>query len=107
MASERRKSSSRNRSALSNRPARGTVAPAGAVKVRAGSKQFAVCIGNEGYPASLELRKLYPVLKDSFADEHGLIRIVDESGEDYLYPNSYFVRVELPEALRQKLRKIA
>lgn len=103
MASESRKSNSRNRSVVSEQPVSGAVAP----KAGANSKQFAVCIGNEGYPAALELRKLYPVLKDAFAEEHNLIRIIDESGEDYLYPNSYFVRVELPVALRQKLRKIA
>lgn len=71
------------------------------------SKQFAVCIGNQGYWASLELRKLYPVLKDAFAEEHNLIRIVDESGEDYMYPSSYFVRVELPPELRQKIAEVA
>ncbi|HYM60094.1 MAG TPA: hypothetical protein VEZ11_04305 [Thermoanaerobaculia bacterium] len=69
-------------------------------------KQFAVCVRNEGYPASLELRKLYPILKDSFAKEHDLIRVVDESGEDYLYPAGYFVPVELPVELRNRLCKI-
>ena len=68
---------------------------------------FAICILNDGYPASLELRKLYPVLEDPFADEHDLIRVVDESGEDYLFPNAYFARVELPRTVEQALRKIA
>jgi hypothetical protein len=81
-------------------------------KSRSGSpgkraRSFAVCVRNEGYEASLDLRKLYPTLPDRFADEHEFIRVVDESGEDYLYPAAYFVRVELPVALRLKLRRIA
>jgi len=66
-----------------------------------------VCVSNDGYPASLELRKLYPVLEDSFADEHNLTRVIDESGDDYLYPARFFIWVDLPAALRQRLRKIA
>jgi len=64
-------------------------------------------VRNDDYRASLELRKLYVVLDDSFAEEHQMIRVIDESGEDYLYPNSYFVRVELPRAVERTLRKIA
>ncbi|HEY0151195.1 MAG TPA: hypothetical protein VGB92_04295 [Longimicrobium sp.] len=48
--------------------------------------RFAVCIRNDDHPDALEVRKLYPVLPDSHAGEHGMVRIVDESGEDYLYP---------------------
>lgn len=51
---------------------------------------YAVCKRNEGYPASLELGRAYQVLLDPEAAEHGLLRIVDESGEDYLYPQEYF-----------------
>jgi hypothetical protein len=68
---------------------------------------FAVCVRNEDYPASLELRKLYRVIDDGFAAQHQLIRVIDESGEDYLYPADYFVRVELPRAVTQTLRRIA
>jgi hypothetical protein len=57
-------------------------------------QHFAVCVRNRGYRASLELRKFYPVLSDSFADEHQMIRVIDESGEDYLYPEKFFVRVD-------------
>ena len=66
--------------------------------------RFAVCIDNSGYPASLELRKLYQVLPDSEARAHGQMRIVDESGEDYLYPASYFITgVRLPwKQVREK-----
>lgn len=60
--------------------------------------QFIVCINNEGYSASLELRKIYRVIPDEQAADHQLIRIVDESGEDYLYPANYFIPIELPEA---------
>ena len=62
---------------------------------------------NDDYQASLELRKLYPVLGDEFGSQHGMIRVIDESGEDYLFPSTYFVRVRLPDALEKKLRKIA
>ena len=63
--------------------------------------KFAVCIKNEGYFASLELRKIYKVLPDVHAGEHKHIRVVDESGEDYLYPAEYFVLIELPQALKK------
>ena len=70
-------------------------------------RHFAICVRNEDYPASLELRKLYVVLEDSFAAEHQMIRIIDESGEDYLFPDSYFVRVQRPTGIERALRKIA
>jgi hypothetical protein len=60
--------------------------------------QFVVCIRNKDYPASLELRKLYRVVPDPEAAKHHQIRVVDESGEDYLYPEGYFVPVPLPQA---------
>jgi len=68
---------------------------------------YAVCVRNDDYPASLELRKLYPVLEDSFAAEHGMVRVIDESGEDYLYPNEFFVEVDLPKSVEETLAKIA
>jgi hypothetical protein len=60
--------------------------------------QFLLCIKNEGYPASLELRKVYQALPDPVAASRGFVRVVDESGEDYLYPSDWFVAVELPQA---------
>ena len=66
-----------------------------------------ICIRNEDYPASLELRKVYRLLSDRSADKSGLLRVIDESGEDYLYPADYFVRLDLPLGVTQKLRKIA
>jgi hypothetical protein len=67
---------------------------------------FAVCVNNEGYAASLELRKIYQVLTDDHAAEHHLIRVVDESGEDYLYPEDYFVSIELSQTLEQMFSTI-
>lgn len=61
--------------------------------------RFAVCIRNDGYPASLEVRKIYRIIPDARAAEHQLVRVIDESGEDYLYSANYFVPIELPQAL--------
>jgi len=71
------------------------------------ARSFAVCIRNDGYEASLDLRKIYTSLPDRVGEKHGLIRVIDESGEDYLYPDDYFVRLDLPLGVTQKLRKIA
>jgi hypothetical protein len=57
--------------------------------------RFAVCIKNKGYLASLELRKLYEVLDDTEAEKDDMIRVIDESGEDYLYPSNMFVPAAL------------
>lgn len=62
-------------------------------------KQFAVCVKNDGYSASLELRKIYQVLQDSQTAIHQQLRVIDESGEDYLYPANYFVLIEIPQAV--------
>jgi hypothetical protein len=67
--------------------------------------QFVVCIRNRQYPASLELRKLYQVLPDQDAAKHGQIRVIDESGEDYLYPEGYFIPVELPQSAERAVRQ--
>jgi hypothetical protein len=63
--------------------------------------QFVVCVKNEGYPASLELRKIYQVVADVRAAEHQMIRVIDESGEDYLYPADFFVPIQLPQAVEK------
>jgi hypothetical protein len=55
-------------------------------------------VKNKDYPASLELRKLYQVVADPAAAKQHQLRVIDESGEDYLYPKEYFVPVQLPEA---------
>jgi hypothetical protein len=62
---------------------------------------FRICIKNDDYPASLDVRKVYRAIPDEAAAARGLVRIVDESGEDYLYPEGYFVPIELPHAAEQ------
>jgi len=69
--------------------------------------KFVVCVRNDDYGASLELRKLYEVLPDEEAAKLGQVRIVDESGEDYLYPQSFFAPVELTALTEQLLVKAA
>ena len=69
--------------------------------------RFAVCIDNTDYPASLEMHKIYRILADQDAATDGDVRVIDESGEDYLYPAEYFVMVELPQAVEKSLLKAA
>ena len=69
------------------------------------TRQFAVCIDNSEYPASLEIHKLYRVLPDKDAEREGDLRIVDEGGEDYLYPADYFVLVAFPADTTRALKK--
>lgn len=68
---------------------------------KAQSKQLVVCIDNDGYAASLEKRKIYVALRDTAAEKYGLRRIVDESGEDYLYPKAFFRAIALPQSVRK------
>ncbi|MFQ5651180.1 MAG: hypothetical protein ACE5IY_14670 [bacterium] len=65
--------------------------------------QFAVCINNLAFPASLELHKIYRVLPDEDAAKDRDLRVIDESGEDYLYPAEYFVLMEVPQELERSL----
>ena len=65
------------------------------------SKQLVVCIDNEGYAASLEKRKIYIALRDAVAEKHGLLRVIDESGDDYLYPKMFFRSIALPQAIKK------
>lgn len=67
--------------------------------------QFVICVGNRGHAASLELRKIYQVVPDKVGLKHHQIRVIDESGEDYLYPEEYFVPVKLPQAVQQAVRR--
>ncbi len=66
-------------------------------------KQFAVCVDNADYEASLIVRKIYEVLPDEKAAQDELLRVVDESGEDYLYHRSQFIFVELPAEVERAL----
>jgi len=65
------------------------------------SKQLVVCIDNAGYRTSLEKRKIYLAIRDLTAEKHGLVRVIDESGEDYLYPKMLFRSIALPEAVKK------
>ena len=70
-------------------------------------KSYVVCLSNDGYPASLEPRKIYVAIRDAAAQRQGLLRIVDESGEDYLYPRERFAPLKLPPGLQRALAAAA
>jgi hypothetical protein len=72
-----------------------------------GKKGYVVCLSNGGYKASLEMRKIYVVLADAEAKRHGMLRVVDESGEDYLYPEECFAKVSLPAQAQRVFRSSA
>ncbi len=72
-------------------------------KIKKTSPGFVVCINNENYPASLELHKIYLVIPDEDAAADGDIRVIDESGEDYLYPASYFAPIKVPQSVEESL----
>ena len=65
------------------------------------SKQFVVCVQNEGYSASLEKRKIYVALRDPAAEKHGQLRVIDEFGDDYLYPKAFFRSIALPQSIKK------
>ena len=67
------------------------------------SPQFAICVNNSEYPVSLELHKIYRVLPDEDAEQDGDLRVIDESGEDYLYPADSFMILELPRDVQRAL----
>ncbi len=69
--------------------------------------KFVICIEKSEYPASLEKRKIYEVLPDSDAEKIEHIRVVDESGEDYLYPTSCFIDANLSKETRDAVAKAA
>ena len=68
------------------------------------ARELVICIRNDEYPASLEVRKVYEVIPDPMAAEHHLVRIIDESGEDYLYPDHSFMPIDLPQPIRIALQ---
>ena len=92
MASARKSSSVRSTSTRPRKPA-------------APERRFAVCVRNDGYEASLERNKIYAVLPDEGAERDGDLRVVDESGEDYLFSADRFVAIEVPAAVRTSLLK--
>ena len=68
------------------------------------TRGFAVCLRNAGYAASVEVRKLYAFLDDPDAEANNLIRVIEESGEDYVYPARMFQRLTLPAEIQRALR---
>jgi hypothetical protein len=66
--------------------------------------QYVVCVRNDDYPASLELRKIYRVMRDLAANKLGMLRVIDESGEDYLYPEDHFIAIKLNPAVERFVR---
>ena len=64
---------------------------------------FVICINNEGYEASLEKGKVYQYVEDAIAEKRDFIRVVDESGEDYLFPKEFFVAIQLPREVEKAL----
>lgn len=71
------------------------------------TRHFMICVENRGYEASLEIRKVYEILSDKEAEKHRQIRVIDESGDDYLYPAEYLAPVRLPLATKEKLELTA
>ena len=69
-------------------------------------RQFAVCVRNEDHEESLELRKIYEVLEDLSAAKHNMIRVIDEEGEDYLYPRDWFLAIQLPHNIEEAILEL-
>jgi hypothetical protein len=67
------------------------------------SRQLALCLRNKGYEVSLERRKIYQVIPDRDAAKLGQLRVIDESGEDYLYPVTFFALIKLPRTIRRRV----
>ncbi len=65
--------------------------------IKSDTQRYVLCVSNEKYPASLEARKINQCVPDTQAEAHGQIRVIDESGEDYLYPQEFFLPIEIPE----------
>lgn len=76
-------------------------------KIQAAHQRFAICIHNDDYPVALEVRKIYRVLPDPDAARHKQLRVIDESGEDYLYPQDDFALIELSGPVKRALLKAA
>src|SRR5947209_1015886 len=74
------------------------------VSAHEGGMHYVVCIRNEDFPASLEIRKIYQSIPDPASKKLNLIRVIDESGEDYLYPHDYFIAVKLPRAVERAVQ---
>ena len=69
--------------------------------------RFLICVENKGYAVSLKERKIYVALQDEMVFKHGQVRVIDESGEDYLYPKSLFLPITVPASVRKAILKAA
>ena len=76
-------------------------------ELKRAASRFVICVENKGYKVSLEKRKIYLALPDATAQKHGQIRVIDESGDDYLYPKSLFLPITIPASLRKAILKAA
>jgi len=68
---------------------------------RRSAKTFVICISNDGYSVALERRKIYVALPDPVSEKNGLLRVIDESGDDYLYPKEFFRPIALPDPVKK------
>lgn len=66
---------------------------------------YVACVSNRGYPAALVTRRIYRCVSDPDAEKRDLLRVIDESGEDYLFPTSLFVAIDLPQAVERAFKK--
>ena len=71
------------------------------------TQRFGICVRNEGYASSLEVRKVYRLLPDDSAEARSLVRVVDESGEDYLFPAEFFVPIDVPKGAEAVFEEVA
>jgi len=71
------------------------------------TRRLVICLNNAGYEVALERRKIYVAMPDAKGEKHGLIRVIDESGEDYLYPQVNFITAELPLPVRRAVLQAA
>ena len=76
-------------------------------KLTPAASRLLICVENEGYLVSLEKRKIYVAIPDAIALKHGQVRVIDESGEDYLYPKSLFLPISVPASLRKAILNAA
>ena len=76
-------------------------------KLQRAPARFVICVDNKGYVVSPEKRKIYLAIPDTDALKHGQIRVIDESGEDYLYPKSLFLPITVPQSVRKAILKAA
>ncbi len=77
------------------------------MKKRTPARGYVLCVRNDDYPASLLVRRLYERVPDRISAGHGLFRVVDESGEDYLYPEKFFVPIAIPKPVVRAIRTAA